>query len=53
MRLGLGPNRGVCCDPSLEMPHRCSSDEVTHHAFYYRFSALDGRLVVVAWTRAK
>ena len=27
-------------DPSLELPQRCSSGERSHHAIYYRFSAL-------------
>ena len=40
---GLESNSGVCCDPSLVLPHRCSSGEGTEHSIYYRFSALGGR----------
>ena len=45
---GLESNSGVCCDPSLVLPHRCSSGEGTQHSIYYRFSALGGRLVDLA-----
>ena len=41
---GLESNGGVCCDPSLVLPHRCSSGEGTQHYIYFRFSALGGRL---------
>ena len=45
--------RTARCDPSLELPHRCSFGGGTHHAIYCRFSALDGGLVDEPWTRAK
>ena len=45
---GLEPSSGLCCDPSLVLPHRCSSGEGTQHAIYYRFSALGGGLVDLA-----
>ena len=50
MWFGLETSRGVCCDPSLELPHRSGSGGWTQHAIYQKFSALDGEIVVVAWT---
>ena len=53
MWFGLETGRGVCCDPSPGLPHRCGSGEWTQHAIYQKFSALDDGIVVVAWTCVK